>query len=108
MADYIDRASIIEAIEECQTMTNESKFVARILIYAEPSADVRENVHGEWIKDIDGIPVCSECGEVALQRMFIKPPKMMAQVDLVLSDYCPNCGADMRCNDGRTNTHREM
>ena len=75
MSDYIDRASIIEAIEECQTMTGEAKFVARILIYAEPTADVRANVHGEWLTD----NICSVCGDY----------------NEFQTNFCPNCGARM-------------
>lgn len=80
MSDYIDRASIIEAIEECQTMTGEAKFVARILIYAEPSVDVQPVVHGHWRKMNYNLGYeCSECGWEASNPW----------------DFCPNCGARM-------------
>ena len=58
MSDYIDRTSIIEAVEECQTMTGEAKFVARVLIYAEPSADV---VKGSDFRDCRN-ELCDRCG----------------------------------------------
>lgn len=47
-----------------------------------PTADVRENVHGRWIKD--GIPglLCSNCGKhIIVERQYIS--------------FCPNCGAVM-------------
>lgn len=43
----------------------------------QPTADVVEVKHGEWIVQ-DGEVVCSECFEPNLETY-----------------YCPNCGADM-------------
>lgn len=52
-----------------------------------PTVEVKHDVHGEWNEfDIDygGIPTvgyqCSECG----------------QSNGFITDFCPNCGADMR------------
>ena len=54
-----------------------------------PSADVRENIHGEWAADVDkwGDVVttvngytCSKCGVFNSDK----------------DNFCPNCGADMR------------
>lgn len=57
-----------------------------------PTADVRENVRGEWIEDkkaeqehqliFHKVWTCSQCGE--------------RQCRLKGSNFCPNCGADMR------------
>lgn len=51
------------------------------------TADVRENVRGEWIYEGNGVFRCSFCGE----RYYLVD-------DAKLCDYnfCPNCGADMR------------
>ena len=53
-----------------------------------PTADVRENVRGEWIK-LDEEPVyiieCSECGD-----------KLLNMIGQPLPKFCSNCGADMR------------
>ena len=49
----------------------------------QPTADVRENVRGEWIdrgKDMTIRWQCSECG----------------RKDTHIYNFCPNCGADMR------------
>ena len=61
-----------------------------LLIDTEPTADVRENVKGEWIEQEDDYYhywECSECGfGVGLDD---------------IRNYCPNCGADMRQVTGK-------
>lgn len=49
-----------------------------------PAADVRENVHGEWVV-FNGGYICSKCRENG-----------KIKVKNVASHYCPDCGADMR------------
>ena len=44
-----------------------------------PTADVRENVKGEWVNNMNGTYKCSICG--------IKHSR---------SNFCPNCGSDMK------------
>ena len=51
-----------------------------------PSANVRENVHGEWI---DG--QCSICK--CDIPVYIVDWKWQKDMD---ANFCPNCGADMR------------
>ena len=57
-----------------------------LLIDTAPTADVRENVRGEWIDINDeNAPIncaCSVCGAGIDYRGF--------------ANYCPNCGAEMR------------
>lgn len=56
-------------------------------IEEEPTADVRENVHGEWIDDYDPANFgefrykCSKCGARTVERA---------------DNFCYQCGADMR------------
>ena len=59
-------------------------------IMAIPSADVAEIRHGEWVKDEDGCMICSECGY----------PDEINQIsgEFMRSNFCPDCGADMRGN----------
>ena len=62
--------------------------------YNVPTADVRENVRGEWIKvkdDACSHYECSICKARPLYDEFCSLPE--------LSDFCPNCGADMRGGD---------
>lgn len=65
-------------------------------ITEQPTADVRENVHGKWIErkgvlhplETDG--ECSECGYVTgFYRFF---------------NYCPNCGAKLHQDTTRITT----
>ena len=58
------------------------------IIENEPTADVRENVHGEWISYCYQNLKCSKCGYV------------IADSDVSEYHYCPNCGAEMsqECN----------
>ena len=53
-----------------------------------PSADVRENTHGEWLDgDKDRITgICSVCGFESF----------LYETDVAGMNFCPNCGADMR------------
>ena len=67
-----------------------------------PAADVRPVVRGEWIFDSDNLPICSECQEIALQRMFVKIPSLIQDVRMVRSNFCPFCGADMRGKEAGT------
>ena len=51
------------------------------IIETEPTADVRENVKGEWIED-GALTKCSICGS--------------ASDYCGTENFCYNCGADMR------------
>lgn len=64
-------------------------------INAIPSADVRENIHGEWITQYDIIrnPYSEE------HNPHTKCSECNFRVDTYSSqfmNFCPNCGADMR------------
>ena len=56
------------------------------------TANVRENVHGEWIiqevcpPEYHGKHFCSKCGAQALNEGYKEH----------LSNFCPHCGTDMR------------
>lgn len=56
------------------------------LINEQPTADVKEVKHGEWITYEDGFVICSECGEEHTWDDF-RPT------------FCDMCGA--RMDDGR-------
>ena len=56
------------------------------MIKAQPTADVRENVKGEWIVKGQGV-YCSHCKKESGYNWYGAS---------AFSKYCPNCGADMK------------
>lgn len=59
-----------------------------------PAADVRENIHGEWVpSDLDeNFKVCSVCKNKGYKdRMAWRQDYIKAYLK-----FCPNCGADNR------------
>ena len=79
MNDTISRQAAIDAI------FGRSHEIIKMRIGNLPSADRT----GEWMEDEDGYFRCSHCGKYPLyQRSH--------------SDFCPNCGADMRGEDNET------
>ena len=85
MSRYIDADKIpFFGYEKWKAITTKSQ------IDRQPTADVRENVKGEWIVDDPQSEHCSNCGhEYYITSLFMvgindEPP------------FCPNCGADMR------------
>ena len=103
MSDYISREAAIKRLSSWRKVIKENfgknDEYANCLeeaidkIEDLPAADVREVKRGRWVNDHNGrfSPsgdnyVCSVCGDPAL-RAFGHPAK---------TNYCPNCGADMR------------
>lgn len=62
----------------------------------QPTADVRENVRGEWIEDNSREKSmmwrCSVCGRIAYYPTFGKRKSYKKHCDY---NYCPSCGAQM-------------
>lgn len=57
-------------------------------------------LHGErscgvWKFDLENFPVCSVCGEIALERMIFGFSENEYHIKFELSNYCPSCGAKM-------------
>ena len=92
MADYIDRAEVMEWVENWHKMDRYYHPYAKgkniptaelaDIMERIPSADVRENVHGEW-ELVDGAEPrrygCSVCKRLSWDE----------------TNFCPNCGARM-------------
>ena len=94
--DYISRDYAVENMENFPWDTEHDRNAAIHLVRElVPAADVRPVKKGRWIKDSDGLDICSECEEVALQRVFIKLPEKIVDLQMRRSNFCPNCGADM-------------
>ena len=97
MVRYIDVSELKEWVENWFTMNRYYHPYAKNnnipttelydILEQLPSADVRENVKGEWIEHnphVNGLGSkfeCSICGE---------------ELDCEGTNFCPNCGADMR------------
>jgi len=75
MPDYIERWAAIEAAKKTPLY-----FDIKPIIISIPAADVRPVLRGAW-KAYNNTYVCSVCGR---------------PVSFWKSDFCPNCGADMR------------
>ena len=92
MSDYISRDSVLALIQDdrevCANPTRELSFI-REDINTLPAADVREVVRGKWtlghLPSTSGgsyaVVQCSECN---------------SQFPIWRTNFCPNCGADMR------------
>ena len=100
MSDYISRKAAIGKLMMKQektpkgTIANFYNIVIKLcieVIERIPTADVRENVHGEWEKmDMHrGMEQykCSECEAECYVPECMGEPMYL---------FCPNCGADMR------------
>ena len=81
---YIDESILVEKLHVGEGLQTISRSVlVNCVLPTIPTADVRENVRGEWIdrgKDMTIRWQCSECG----------------RKDMHIYNFCPNCGADMR------------
>ena len=78
MDDYIKREALRDALYDADAITmNGVKILNQF-----PSSDVEPVKHGRWKRCGKNLGECSECGEVVV----------------IKSNYCPNCGADMREN----------
>lgn len=91
MAEYIERDAIKAAVRKRLTNSLIIGWLIRI-INEIPAADVAPVVRGEWVDKEDyyievGM-TCSVCGV----RIFHSE-------DMIIFNYCPNCGAHMKDGD---------
>lgn len=100
--EYIKRSELIKKVEqEAEAMSEpyKSTFAAMVdwqSAKVVPVNDVVPVRRGKWECDSDGIPKCSCCEKTALQRILLRFQKPEYVSHFVLSNFCPNCGADMR------------
>lgn len=114
MAEYIDKQAAIEAVNSVPAADWVSKRYAGALKRI-PPANVRPVVRGQWkfainpmLHDGPGPSCwCSECKKPPIDKKnvwyHLDGTFAREGEEFVLSDFCPNCGADMRGgdNDGR-------
>jgi len=98
MSDYISREELLKDLYSREYTNFQSRdFIA--LVQYQDKADVRENIHGEWISHREHCEInnlipsglgsyiwCSECDCGIDSKYFHR----------VNHNFCPNCGADMR------------
>ena len=85
---YIDADKLKSDMKEIAKITggNLTEFEVLGILSGQPTADVRENVRGEWRKEylVEDLGimlyVCDKCAEPTVKK----------------TNFCPNCGADMR------------
>ena len=100
MSRYIDAEKLCFEILEEYGISTGGDDVTEIygMIINQPTADVRENVKGEWINTTSGEHYkCSQCGTLA--PIWIDESNSCEydkDISEWLSDFCPNCGAEMR------------
>jgi hypothetical protein len=104
MAEYIDRETMLKYLEENNTADEwiVGQYNADWIysfIESQPTADVEEVKHGEWIDKFNGkyanpTFVCSNCGEKALLENYINELNQW-RYRQSLSTRCPFCGAKM-------------
>ena len=84
MSKYINADEFIIPKGTVDDIAKRGVIAIHDLLEIQPSADVRENIHGEWIDYDDdyGSLACSICNKDAPYD--------------IPWDFCPNCGADMR------------
>lgn len=91
MSKYINADDVYDGMRK-------HRFEAKYITIGEfidhlPSADVKENIHGEW-QITDAFPhnvYCSECHE-----RFAQTHWAVWEDGSLPRNFCPNCGADMR------------
>ena len=111
MSEYISKQEAIEAFSDMSDGTPIthgdmiSDTTAVNVIKSIPSADVRENKRGHWIKinsgdeDFPESIVCDRCNHENSHLDFNEHNEPIGKV-FVTSNFCPNCGADMRETKG--------
>jgi hypothetical protein len=82
MSRYIDADKLKEVFDEHEDDYGYLHGYWEEFIDNAPTADVRENVRGEWISTGFMEVKCSNCKETFHE--------------LESANFCPNCGADMR------------
>lgn len=111
MSDYISRQAVTNKLEKHKYSRDYCVLhnidwaidfgMAMASVDSIPSADVRPNIHGHWIKinsgdeDFPESIVCDRCNHENSHLDFNEHNEPIGKV-FVTSNFCPNCGADMR------------
>lgn len=85
MAEYIEREKLIEHLQKDPLFELVERYGITGVIESIPAADVRPVVRATWRRysPFTDTYECSNCGEQVIDEQF-------------RTNFCPNCGADMR------------
>lgn len=90
--EYIDKNLTWKALDVAHLFDNGNpRHIAQQVIEEQPTADVVEVVHGEWIEEWDRKHMVGRCFCNSCRRGTYKD----SHLKWIKSAYCPNCGAKM-------------
>ena len=104
--EYIERGALICKTHELFVQPNIDLWQVMNLVQNIPAADVREVRHGEWVtqeyqygehgESDKWVEKPAEYGDCAYCSLCLANAGLNGAEEYVLSNYCPNCGADMK------------
>lgn len=89
-ADELEKCSYVIAYKDEWHMTKYGEFVELADIENAPTADVRENVHAEWLPYEFGTKRWHKCSACGIADEYINEKGLEAR-----REFCPHCGAQM-------------
>ena len=104
MSEYISREELLEKEKYLSDWNIDLHYIDSEDVKTIPSADVRPNIHGEWIFYDEEFYQQGRFANVAhrIRECSICHHKIADFVGNM--DFCPNCGADMREPKGEKET----
>ena len=105
MADYINRETVVNHLNDCMDTLWKPEIVAlKCFVEGLPAADVAPVRHGRWITphwhNSDYCYNCSKCGGEAMHREYQWARNGIYPI-------CPNCGAKMDGGVDNGKIHRD-
>lgn len=96
MDEYIKRKDtlhILDLVLEDDTITHKYRAIRKRL-KGLPTEDVEKVKHGEWIKKIIPLDWCDDDADIVYECSVCK-----SEIPFT-SNFCPNCGAKMKIEEG--------
>ena len=110
MSEYLDRKQVIELYEKYQPSLATQVYEFGEKLKALPTVTIpvaeldttkedSDRPHGEWVRTTVGNTEfinCKNCGCGCPLYSYVKKGEKEEKVQHYETDFCPNCGADMR------------